>query len=166
MESRQNYKNYRQNLASAKEDYHGAIVPYLGVSLRDLFFLEEGNPSFVPNTDTATATATTSSASSSSSITPVSTQEVPSSSSGSLINYCKVELMGSVYEEIWQLQQQETSVKPNAELQLFFSDLKTLSDDQLYELSKSSQPSTHSSNNSSSSSSSSSTSTSVTEGGV
>eukprot|EP01087_Luapelamoeba_hula_P007254 TRINITY_DN1766_c0_g1_i1.p1 TRINITY_DN1766_c0_g1~~TRINITY_DN1766_c0_g1_i1.p1 ORF type:complete len:560 (+),score=114.31 TRINITY_DN1766_c0_g1_i1:215-1894(+) len=42
MENKQNYKNYRDRLARVQETGESAL-PYLGVYLRDLTFIEEGN---------------------------------------------------------------------------------------------------------------------------
>jgi len=76
------------------------------VYLRDLVFLEEGNSSVVGE------------------------------DSHALINYSKMELMGGMYEEIALFQQGECSFKPNAEMQSYLFNLQTLSDDDLYEVSK------------------------------
>lgn len=43
MENRGNYKEYRNSLKGCK----GPAVPYLGVCLRDIIFIEEGNTNFV-----------------------------------------------------------------------------------------------------------------------
>jgi hypothetical protein len=45
MSSLQNYKNYRQELDSQSRP----ILPYLGVCLRDLLFIEDGNPDRLEN---------------------------------------------------------------------------------------------------------------------
>src|SRR5690349_18661050 len=45
MTSFQNYKNYRKNL----DEITGTCLPYLGVYLRDLLFIEEGNPDRMEN---------------------------------------------------------------------------------------------------------------------
>jgi len=42
MENRYNYKTYRESLKERKPP----VLPYLGVFLRDLTFIEEGNPTF------------------------------------------------------------------------------------------------------------------------
>lgn len=42
MENKQNYKNYREKLAKLKQS-GDSTLPYLGVYLRDLTFIEEGN---------------------------------------------------------------------------------------------------------------------------
>eukprot|EP01104_Vermistella_antarctica_P005891 TRINITY_DN16638_c0_g1_i1.p1 TRINITY_DN16638_c0_g1~~TRINITY_DN16638_c0_g1_i1.p1 ORF type:complete len:497 (-),score=131.35 TRINITY_DN16638_c0_g1_i1:148-1638(-) len=43
METKHNYKRYRDSLQNEK----GAVVPYLGIFLRDLTFIEEGNPNYI-----------------------------------------------------------------------------------------------------------------------
>jgi len=127
MDSKQNYKNYRQSLAKDREDCRlvpAPIVPYLGLYLRDLFFAEEGNPNFVPATPTTNEEEKTS--------PPItSVHEIPK-----LINVSKLEMVGSIYEEIWHIQSLECNVKSNPEMQAYFSDIKALGDQELYEYSK------------------------------
>jgi len=43
MESKQNYRNYRASLKTAR----APLIPYLGVCLRDLQFTEDGNPDWI-----------------------------------------------------------------------------------------------------------------------
>ncbi|KAL6068111.1 hypothetical protein QOT17_008359 [Balamuthia mandrillaris] len=49
MENKQNYKNYREALKDTSEAEAPGTVPYIGVYLRDLVFIEEGNPTILEN---------------------------------------------------------------------------------------------------------------------
>jgi len=171
MDSRQNYKSYRQALTrELRRDRGGvAIIPYLGIYLRDLIFIDDGNPTFVAvdvkedaveeppkeevvkagkGDDKEKAASPTSPTPECSPPTPRGMNSVAVDKGKAqlsirskrqrtmLINCNKVELMGSIYEDLSYVQSLACSVKPNPDLQAYFSDIQALTDEQLYQLSK------------------------------
>jgi len=47
MESNFNFKRYRDELRSVFHSRKTAVIPYLGIILRDITFIEEGNPDYL-----------------------------------------------------------------------------------------------------------------------
>jgi len=105
MDAMNNYKNYRSELSTLTESWSGVgkslIIPFLGIFLRDITFIDDGNANMV----------------------------------GGLINFNKIELIGTILYNIKLYQDVRCKFKCKPLLYNFVTKLPTLSDDMLYNLS-------------------------------
>lgn len=97
----QSYTNYRKAIHNANPP----CIPFLGVYLTDLTFIEDGNPDFVKKGE------------------------------NKLINFAKQELIYSVFDEIKQYQQTQYSIEYVEQLGAFLQQLPSNDEESLYKLS-------------------------------
>lgn len=104
MSNELNYKTYRTTVSSVTT----ACVPYLGVHLSDLIFIEEGNSKYVDNTN--------------------------------LINFEACQLVYTVINQLQNLQEIPYTLKPVNELKSLLTELPTMKEKHLYQLSLKREP--------------------------
>jgi len=99
MESKSNYRDYR----GAMRERKGPVLPYLGVILRDILFIEEGNKNYVGD------------------------------SKDQIINFEKIQLLGEVLIQVRKQQENMSYPFDNVTaLQHFFMTLTSLPEENLY----------------------------------
>jgi len=99
MESKSNYRDYR----TAMKERKGPVLPYLGVILRDILFIEEGNKNYVGD------------------------------SKDQIINFEKIQLLGEVLIQVRKQQENMSYPFDNVTaLQHFFMTLTSLPEENLY----------------------------------
>jgi len=99
MESKSNYRDYR----AAMRERRGPVLPYLGVILRDILFIEEGNKNFVGD------------------------------SKDQVINFEKIQLLGEVLIQVRKQQENVSYPFDNVSaLQQFFLTVTSLPEENLY----------------------------------
>jgi len=103
MSNESNYKNYRERLRGSNPP----VVPYLGMYLTDLIFIENGNPD--------------------------KTKE-------NHINFDKSRLIARVIKEIQSYQQSPYNLKKIPEFEIYFNNLKCLSESDIHQYSMLCEP--------------------------
>jgi hypothetical protein len=98
MSNLQNYKEYRNAISSTK----GPTLPYLGVYLRDIIFIDEGNPNYVGDKREG------------------------------LINFEKLQLIGDVLVQLKKWQASGYFVEPNWVMREYLEKLLVLPEEMLY----------------------------------
>jgi hypothetical protein len=123
MSNKANFKNYRAELVRVTEAHQTdepPIMPYLGIYLRDLTFIEEGNASCIVT------------------FTPRPAYRIDTDpNKKSHINFAKIHMCGSVLFEVQRYQHQNVLVMPavdeNPLIFNYLSNLTIMDDDTLYE---------------------------------
>lgn len=104
MSNELNYKAYRSSISNVTE----ACVPYLGVHLSDLIFIEEGNSKFIENSN--------------------------------LVNFEMCQQVSDVISLMLNIQGSSYACKPVPELMVLLTDLPTMNEKPLYQLSLKREP--------------------------
>jgi len=98
MENKSNYRDYRTHMRDRK----GPVVPYLGVILRDILFIEEGNKNFIGDPK------------------------------DQVFNFEKIQLLGEVLTNVRRQQETGYAFDTIPALQNFFKTLVSLPEENLY----------------------------------
>jgi son of sevenless-like protein len=127
MNSAGSHKNYRARLTSLKDrSIDKPVLPYLGVNLSDLTFTEDGNPTFLPTSDSPGSDPAA----------------LPTSgNSEKMINFSKFRMVSRLLQNILDFQKGDFQFQVDESLQHFLKiEWTALDNAGLYEQSKICEP--------------------------